>query len=122
MQQSLEQYWQAVQQRVCVKCIDSDPAKRDGNCRLTGEDACGLKYHFPQIVDTVLSVHSDNLEPYVEALRRNVCIFCKHQSSDGKCSFRSNLDCGLDRYFPLIVEAIEGLHFESDRIVEAFGD
>ncbi|MBI4547154.1 MAG: hypothetical protein HY707_04185 [Ignavibacteriae bacterium] len=119
MQQSLEQYWQAVQQRVCLNCIDSDGY---GNCRLTGEDACGLKYHFPRIVDTVLSVHSDRIEPYVEALRKNVCVFCKHQSPDGKCSFRSNLDCGLDRYFPLIVETIEGVHFESDRIVEAFGD
>ena len=100
----LEEYWDAVRLRVCTKCIDGDGY---GNCRLTGEESCGLKAHFPRIVETIHSVKSDNMEPYIEALRRNVCAYCKNQSPDGKCMFRANVDCGLDRYFPLIVEAIE---------------
>jgi hypothetical protein len=40
-------------------------------------------------------------------LRKNVCSECRHQSSDGTCSLRRSLDCGLDRYFPLVIEAIE---------------
>jgi hypothetical protein len=115
----LEQYWHAVQRQVCVKCIDSDG---HGNCRLSGEAECGLKLHFPEIVETVLSVRSDNIEPYVEALRHNVCAYCKHQSPDGKCMFRIQLDCGLDRYFPMIIEAIEEMRLELNRTTEAFGD
>lgn len=104
MGRTTDKYWQAVQSRVCVKCIDSDGY---GNCRLSGAEECGLKVHFPEIVETVLSVQGDGIEGYVEALRQNVCAHCKNQSADGKCMFRTNLDCGLDRYFPLVIEAIE---------------
>ena len=104
---TLEEYWEAVSMKVCAKCIDGDTK---GNCRLSGVDECGLKLHFPRIVETVLSVHSDRMEPYIAELRRIVCANCAHQSPDGKCSFRSDVDCGLDRYFPLIVEAIEAVH------------
>jgi hypothetical protein len=112
MDTTLDKYWQAVQSRVCVKCIDSDG---HGICRLTSAEECGLKVHFPGIVETVLSVQSDEIETYVEALRHNVCMNCKNQSVDGKCMFRTSLDCGLDRYFPLVVEAIEGLRREDGR-------
>ena len=104
MENNLVEYWEAVQRKVCKKCVDSDG---HGNCRLTGEDECGLIIHFPKIVETILTVTSDNLDPYIEALRRNVCAYCKHQSPDGTCQFRSRVDCGLDRYFPIIVQAIE---------------
>jgi hypothetical protein len=56
------------------------------------------------------------MEPYIEALRENVCAYCVHQSPDGRCSFRINLDCGLDRYFPLIVETIEQLQAQPKNI------
>lgn len=102
---SLEEYWEAVSQRVCSKCIDGD---RHGNCRLKG-DECGLRMHFPRIVSTVLSVSGSEMQAYVDALRQNVCTFCNHQAPDGSCLFRANVDCGLDRYFPLVVEAIEEL-------------
>ncbi len=115
----IELYWQAVQRRVCSNCIDSDGRS---NCRLSGEEDCGLKLHFPRIVETVLSVQSDKLDPYIQALRRNVCSSCKHQSPDGTCMFRSHLDCGLDRYFPLVVEAIEEIRLTVQDTPEAFGD
>jgi len=129
MKPTLDEYWEAVQRRVCVKCIDSDG---HGNCLLSGEDECGLILHFPKIVETVLSVKSDSLDPYIEALRHNVCSQCKHQSPDGTCRFRSRADCGLDRYFPMVVEAIEEVRLEQQRqqrhsdtvdgTTEAFGD
>src|SRR3970282_1844297 len=97
--ENLDPYWQAVHQTVCVKCIDSNG---NGNCLLSHDDACGLGSHFPRIVETVLSVQSDTLEPYLEVLRNNVCAHCKHQSPDGKCMVRAQVDCGLDRYFPLV--------------------
>ena len=70
-----------------------------------------------QIVETIHSVKSDKMEPYIEALRRNVCVYCKHQSPDGKCTFRVNLDCGLDRYFPLIIEAIEEVSDQNNNLI-----
>lgn len=122
----LDEYWQAVQRRVCLKCVDSDG---HGNCRLTAAEECGLQVHFPRIVETVLSVKSDNLDSYIETLRSNVCTYCKNQSPDGKCMFRSKLDCGLDRYFPMVVETIEEVRLEQlrrsstlDRTSEPFGD
>lgn len=102
----LDDYWEAVSTRVCVKCVDSDG---QGHCRLSADLDCGLKVHFPKIVETVLSVKSNRIEPYIEALRANVCHTCIHQSPDGTCSLRKGADCGLDRYFPIIVESIEQL-------------
>jgi hypothetical protein len=105
---NIENYWQAAQQRVCAKCVDGD---RHRNCLLSAKETCGLKTYFPQIVKAVLSVQSEKLDPYVIALRRNVCSECRNQSFDGTCSVRRSLDCGLDRYFPLVVEAIEEVNY-----------
>ena len=115
--EDLDKYWRAVQSRVCVKCIDGDG---HGNCRLSSEDACGLKLHFPRIVETVLAVQSNTIEPYIEALRQHVCAECKHQSADGTCTIRTHVDCGLDRYFPLVIEAIEEVRSETGRASEGF--
>ena len=49
----LGQYWKAVQQKVCVKCIDGD---RYGNCRLSPQFDCGLKKYFSERCTR----HSDN--------------------------------------------------------------
>jgi hypothetical protein len=105
---TVENYWQSVQQRVCAKCVDGDSF---GNCLLSAGETCGLRTHFPQIVEVVLSVQSMMLDPYVAALRKNVCSECRNQSSDGTCSLRRSLDCGLDRYFPLVIEAIEEVNY-----------
>lgn len=113
------EYWQAVSAKVCVKCIDGDS---NGHCRLGNEQECSLKIHFPNIVETILSVESDNLEPYVRALRQNICVSCKYQSVDGTCTVRTQMDCALDRYYPMIVNVIQGVRVPSDGQTEAFGD
>ncbi|MBM4166162.1 MAG: hypothetical protein FJ218_04480 [Ignavibacteria bacterium] len=99
-----QQYWEAVQSKICIKCVDSDGM---GNCRLTPVFECALKQHFPLIVTAVNNVHSENIEDYNAELRTIVCTQCKHQSSEGLCQLRNSIDCGLDRYFPLVIEAIE---------------
>lgn len=101
---NLETYADAVRRKFRMRCINSD---EHGNCLLPAGGECELEFHFPKTVETVQSVKSDRMEPYVDALRRNVCANCKHQSSDGKCALRENLECCLDRYFTLVVEAIE---------------
>lgn len=103
------EFWEAIRTNVCSHCIDSDG---HGICRLPEATACGLKRYFPAIVNTVLSVQSDNLGPYVKALRENVCTVCEHQTVQGGCLVRSNIDCGLDRYFPMVVESIESFRVD----------
>jgi hypothetical protein len=103
-------YWDAVRLQVCTHCIDSD---RAGGCRLAGPTECSLKRYFPDIVKSVLSVRSESLGPYVKSLRENVCSICQYQSKDGTCLVRTDIDCGLDRYFPLVVESIETVDAES---------
>jgi hypothetical protein len=117
--EDLDKYWQAVQGRVCRKCVDGDG---HGNCRISDQEECGLKLHFPRIVETVLSMRSSTLEPYVNALRQNVCTHCQHQLPDGTCKVRADIDCGLDRYFPMVIEAIEGARSQTENAIESSGD
>jgi|SRR5208283_3097394 len=106
----INNYWERVQADVCANCIDRNG---DGKCGLTGDVECGLKHHFSNVVDSVLSVQSEELGPYVAALREKVCASCDSQSKDGECHLRTSIDCGLDRYLPMIIESIE--KFRSER-------
>ncbi|MBI5645690.1 MAG: hypothetical protein HY962_02060 [Ignavibacteriae bacterium] len=65
-----------------------------------------MERFLPQIVDVATSVSSDKIDDYVSALRDTVCRVCR---PDGEqlCSVRDSHVCGLDRYFVLILEAIE---------------
>ncbi|HTR82552.1 MAG TPA: hypothetical protein VMM58_13065 [Bacteroidota bacterium] len=103
----LETYWNAIQQKVCVKCIDGD---RHGNCRLSPQFDCGLKKYFPNVVHVVQNTHSDNVLDYLTTLRKEVCGHCQEQTETGVCYVRNMLDCPLDRYFPLIIATITDVH------------
>ncbi|MBI1978181.1 MAG: hypothetical protein HYS55_05460 [Candidatus Omnitrophica bacterium] len=99
-----EPYRRAISKKVCGHCID---LAEDGRCTLTGEERCGVELYLEKIVDVVHSIKSTNLADYVQALRKQVCSSCKNQNPDGTCRLRGEADCGLDRYFALVVEAIE---------------
>lgn len=100
----LEKYRRAIHKKVCGHCID---LKEDDTCSLTGDDQCGVETHLPEIVRAVQSIKSERMSDYVAKLREIVCEHCKNQDPNGKCRLRSEADCGLDRYFEFIVEAIE---------------
>ena len=106
----LQQYWQAVKKRVCMKCIDGDGYS---NCLIDPSVDCSLELYFSKIVDVVNRVYSDNIDDYVDQLRANVCAECKYQGMSGSCVLRSEVECPLDRYFPLVVEAIEEVNQEA---------
>lgn len=99
-----EEYWEALQAKVCIKCLDGNG---DGDCRIAGDGFCAMKIHLPNIIEAVNSVYSHSIVPYEEQLRNKVCSTCTHRSADGHCSLRDEVECALDRYFPLIVEVIE---------------
>lgn len=99
-----EEYWAALQQKICAKCVDGDGK---GHCLIAKSRDCALKTHFPQIIETVNAVFSPSVDPYVEQLRKNVCAVCTGQTAGGACHLRDETECALDRYFPLIVQVIE---------------
>lgn len=100
----LQRYWQVIQKKVCPRCLDGDG---HGACRLPVGEECALKSFLPQVVMTVADIKSNSIETHIDALRRQVCTLCEHQSPDMVCSKRSHLECALDRYYPLVVEIIE---------------
>jgi len=102
----MEQYWNAVQDKVCRKCIDGD---RLGNCRLPLDQSCAVQEFLPQIVYAVKSIQSDRFEDYVDVLRKNVCAQCSEQAPDGACGRRNAVECALDRYYGLILQVIENV-------------
>jgi hypothetical protein len=110
-----DQYWQEISERICKKCIDGDGT---GGCRLAPDASCQIQVFLPEIVQTVANVHSDSLDPYVSALRRHVCILCDWERPDTTCARRNQLECALDRYFPLVVEAIETVKAKYEDIKE----
>ena len=99
-----KRYLRAVRNKVCAHCVD---LAEEGKCTLTGFNKCGVELYLPEIVTVVHSVESDKLGDYIQLLRKKVCSNCKNQNADGTCKLRTEADCGLDRYFALIIEAIE---------------
>jgi len=97
-------FWEALQARVCVKCIDGDGK---GNCRLPHGETCPIAANLDKIVDAVNEVYSPSIEPYEMLLRKRVCAECEQQDDSGLCRRREAIECALDRYFPMIVEIIE---------------
>ena len=103
----MEQYWNAMQDKVCRKCIDGDTL---GNCRLPLDQSCAVQEFLPQIVQAVNSIRSDRYDDYVDVLRKNVCARCSEQSTEGVCSRRDSVECALDRYYGLILQSVENVN------------
>jgi len=93
-----------VRSRICGVCSDR---KMDGTCGLDEPSQCALFRLFPQVAQAICSTQSDNLEDYINAIRRHVCAVCTEQESDGSCGLRQQVQCALDAYLLLVVETIE---------------
>ena len=100
------EYRQKVMERICAACVDR---RADGSCGLDPALECEVEKHLPEMLTLVKGVTSDRIGDYVERLRQNVCRVCNEVESDGTCALRSRVDCTLDRYLVLVVEAIEDL-------------
>ncbi|MGE5432426.1 MAG: hypothetical protein ACM3QX_15190 [Syntrophomonadaceae bacterium] len=100
----MEKYLKVIRQNICSICADSNDI---GKCSLTKEEICALEAYLPQIVEVVHSVDSPDIQDYIDALRKEICSECHTQKEDGYCYLREDVNCSLDRYFPLIVESIQ---------------
>jgi hypothetical protein len=59
------------------------------------------------VAQAIQSVNSNDIHQYIEAIRRNVCSVCQEQAQDGSCEVRQQVQCALDAYLLLVVDAIE---------------
>jgi hypothetical protein len=59
------------------------------------------------VAAAIRSVHSDDIRQYIDAIRRQVCSVCTEQAADGSCETRQQVQCALDAYLLLVVDAIE---------------
>ena len=67
----------------------------------------------------IQSVNSNDIQQYIDAIRRNVCSVCEEQAQDGSCEVRRQVQCSLDAYLLLVVDAIEeatGKTFDKSKI------
>lgn len=110
-----DEYWEAVQHKICVKCLDGDGV---GGCRIGKGEMCALEAYFPTVISVINSVYSHSIIPYEEELRRRVCSVCRNQSGEGLCHVREQVECSLDRYFPLLVEVIEDTQRRAQQVGE----
>ncbi len=101
-----QRYLQAIQTRVCRNCTD---LLADGTCGLH-DRVCPVERNLREIVQIVHHISSESIQPYLDELRRVVCTNCENEDEAGHCSLRDDAGCALDRYFVMVIEAIEDVH------------
>lgn len=100
-----ELYEEAIRRHVCAHCIDLGS---HGVCHSPDPEGCAVFRYLSELVGIAKRLHELKVEPYLEAVRNRICMNCKNQNA-GKCRLRDTIDCGLDRYLPLVIDAIEGV-------------
>ncbi len=93
-----------VRKRICSVCTERTAA---GMCGLDEPSRCALFHLFPRVAQSIQSVNSIEIQPYIDAIRRDVCTVCEECEAAGGCESRRQARCALDAYLPLVVEAIE---------------
>jgi hypothetical protein len=104
MERSIVELEAIVRNRICKVCTSRTVS---GDCGLEEPSSCALFRLFPQVAQAIQSVKSDDIHQYIEAIRRQVCSVCHDQASDGSCETRQQVECSLDAYLLLVVDAIE---------------
>jgi len=100
-------YQEAIRKYVCEHCVDFGA---DGACHSQDREGCGIFRNLPELIRIGKDLHSPSVAPYVTEVRREICSKCSNASFGGAfCDLRDNLDCPLDRYLPIVLEAIEAV-------------
>ena len=104
MERSLIELEAIVRNKICQVCTDRTV---EGQCGLEEPSSCALFRLFPEVARAIQTVRSDDIQVYIDAIRRGVCSVCAEQVSDGSCEARQQVRCALDSYLILVVEAVE---------------
>lgn len=121
MRRSTAELEAIVRNRICKVCTSRTA---NGDCGLEEPSSCALFRLFPQVAEAIESVHSDDIYNYIDAIRQKVCSVCTDQAADGSCETRQQVQCALDAYLLLVVDAIEeatGKTFDQSQIRSAGG-
>ena len=105
-------YEEAILRHVCLKCIDFG---EDSVCHSPDPEGCAIFRYLPELVAIAERLREFRIQPYVEAVRQNICMKCRSGEPGRNCPLRDSLDCGLDRYLPLVLEAIEEIKADEER-------
>ena len=95
---------EAVKRHVCSKCVDMTA---DGVCYSKDPKGCALFRYLPQLVMIAQHLNNPKLEDYIQTVREKIGMTCHNPDTAARCQWRDTLDCGLDCYLPLVLEAIE---------------
>ncbi|MFN7992910.1 MAG: hypothetical protein U0Q18_04890 [Bryobacteraceae bacterium] len=104
MELSPAQLEAVIRDRICRVCTDRNT---DGTCGMAEPSSCALFRLLPQVAAAVRSTDSNDIQDYIAAIRRDVCSICTSQDHEGDCTLRQEVQCALDAYLLLVVEAIE---------------
>lgn len=104
MQRSLAELEAIVRNSICKVCTSRTAS---GECGLEEPANCALFRLFPQVAQAVQSTNSEDIQEYIDAIRSQVCSVCNEQAADGSCEVRQQVQCALDAYLLLVVDAIE---------------
>ena len=116
MDRSFDELEAIVRNRICGVCTERTD---EGKCGLEDSSSCALFRLFPQVAQAIQSVNSNDIQQYIDAIRRNVCSVCEEQAQDGSCEVRRQVQCSLDAYLLLVIDAIEeatGKTFDKTKI------
>ena len=121
MERSLAEIEAIVRNTICHVCSERTAS---GECGLENPSRCALFRLFPQVATAIRSVKSDDIGQYIDAIRQQVCSICTDQAPDGTCETRQQVQCALDSYLLLVVDAIEevtGKSFDRKELVSGTG-
>ncbi|HZT28554.1 MAG TPA: hypothetical protein VFA33_01630 [Bryobacteraceae bacterium] len=104
MDRSLVELEEIIRKKICGVCSDR---RIDGQCGLEEPADCALFALFPQVARAIQATHSKDIQDYIRAIREGVCSVCAKQAADGTCETRRQVQCALDAYLVLVVDAIE---------------
>ncbi len=106
--QDVQEYWSAVRERICSRCVDYD---RQKHCLLDSPFECTLVTSLPVIVDIVTHAISKK-KGYKRELRTIVCGECKYQSINEVCSLSEDMRCSVIKYFSEVIETVKNVYIQ----------
>ena len=101
-------YEEAVRRHVCSHCIDYG---EDGQCHSLDVSGCAIYRFLPELIGIAQKIRRSNMKSYQRAVRKCICRRCDH-SKGKECSLRKELDCALDRYLPLVLDALDEVNVQ----------
>ena len=110
-----EEYQEAIKNRLASACLERAD---DGTCAPPDGRRCALDLNMLEIIKAVKAVKSDYMGDYAEQIRETVCEQCVNQDEHGHCQFRESIECCLDNFMLLVVDAIDDVDARHQEEVE----